>query len=156
MRPDRIIVGEVRGEEVLDMMQAMNTGHDGSLNHDPLQQPARCDLAHRSHDGYGEREYERAIHPSAGQFGGRSVCARAARFSDGTRRVTHITECVGMEGEMTTTQDIFLFEKTGITPTAGSPGASARTGIRPKFYEKLKGAGFQLPASMFQTVVEIS
>jgi pilus assembly protein CpaF len=79
-----------------------------------------------------------------------------ARFSDGVRRITHVTECVGMEGDMATTQDIFRFEKSGITADGRVTGAFRATGIRPKFYERLRTAGFQLPATLFQTVVEIS
>ena len=155
MRPDRIIVGEVRGEEVLDMMQAMNTGHDGSLttihSNSPRDAISRIEvMMGMANANMSVRSIRQQVSSAVDLF------VHAARFSDGSRRVTHITECVGMEGEMTTTQDIFLFEKTGITPDGRVTGRFRATGIRPKFYEKLKGAGFQLPASMFQTVVEIS
>jgi pilus assembly protein CpaF len=76
-------------------------------------------------------------------------------MSDGTRRITHITECVGMEGEQVTTQDIFVFERTGLGDKGKVLGRFKPTGIRPKFAEKLKACGFSLPAEMFQTVVEI-
>ena len=81
---------------------------------------------------------------------------QVARFSDGTRRITHITECVGMEGDLITMQDIFVFEKTGLTENGRVTGRFRATGIRPKFYERLRSSGMQLPASIFQTVVEIS
>jgi len=81
---------------------------------------------------------------------------QTARFSDGTRRITHITEVIGMEQEMITLQDVFLFEKTGITEAGKVLGRFRATGIRPKFYERLKQCGITLPAQMFQTVVEIS
>ena len=155
MRPDRIIVGEVRGEEVLDMMQAMNTGHDGSLttihSNSPRDAISRIEvMMGMANANMSVRSIRQQVSSAVDLF------VHAARFSDGSRRVTHITECVGMEGDMTTTQDIFLFEKTGITPDGRVTGRFRATGIRPKFYEKLKGAGFQLPASLFQTVVEIS
>ena len=78
-----------------------------------------------------------------------------ARFSDGTRRVTAVTECVGMEGDQVTTQDIFVFDKTGLTDKGQVTGRFRATGVRPKFYERLRAAGFQIPTSVFQTVVEI-
>jgi pilus assembly protein CpaF len=78
-----------------------------------------------------------------------------ARLSDGSRRVTHITECVGMEGELVTLQDIFVFEKTGLTKDYKVKGRFQPTGIRPKFYEKLRSSGIELPPSIFQTVVQI-
>jgi pilus assembly protein CpaF len=78
-----------------------------------------------------------------------------SRFSDGTRRVTAITECVGMEGELVTMQDIFVFEKTGLTEQGRVTGRFRATGIRPKFYDRLRASGQQIPASVFQTVVDI-
>jgi len=79
-----------------------------------------------------------------------------ARFSDGTRRISAVTECVGMEGETVTMQDIFTFEKTGVTENGRVTGRFRASGVRPKFYERLTTAGIQLPASVFQTTVEIS
>ena len=81
---------------------------------------------------------------------------QTSRFSDGTRRVTHITEVVGMEQDIITLQDIFLFEKTGITEAGKVRGRFRATGIRPKFYDRLKTCGINLPTQMFQTVVEIN
>jgi pilus assembly protein CpaF len=78
-----------------------------------------------------------------------------ARFSDGSRRVTHMTECVGMEGEHITTQDIFVFDKSGVAPDGRVLGRFRATGIRPKFYEQIRSAGMELPASIFQTIVEL-
>ena len=94
------------------------------------------------------------------RFGRRSASAvdlfvQTSRFSDGTRRITHITEVVGMEQDMITLQDIFLFEKTGVTESGRIQGRFRATGIRPKFYERLKCCGITLPPQMFQTVVEI-
>jgi pilus assembly protein CpaF len=155
MRPDRIIVGEVRSEEALDMLQAMNTGHDGSLTTLHANTPR---------DGLGRLEV--MVGMANSNMGIRSIRAQIAsavdlfiqtsRFSDGTRRITHITEVVGMEQDIITLQDIFLFEKTGITESGKVLGRFRATGIRPKFYERLKQCGIALPPQMFQTVVEIS
>jgi pilus assembly protein CpaF len=81
---------------------------------------------------------------------------QTSRFSDGTRRVTHITEVVGMEQDMITLQDIFLFDKTGVSETGKVIGRYRATGIRPKFYERLRSCGIHLPGTMFQSVVEVS
>ena len=154
MRPDRIIVGEVRAEEALDMLQAMNTGHDGSLT---------TILANTPRDGLGRLEV--MVGMANANMGVRSIRQQIAsavdlfvqtsRFSDGTRRITHITEVIGMEQDIITLQDIFLFEKTGITESGRVVGRFRATGIRPKFYERLKACGILLPTQMFQTVVEI-
>jgi pilus assembly protein CpaF len=155
MRPDRIIVGEVRGEEALDMLQAMNTGHDGSLTTIHANTPR---------DGLGRLEV--MVGMASANMGLRAIRQQVAsainlfvqvsRFSDGTRRVTHITEVVGMEQDMITLQDIFLLEKTGISETGRVLGRFRATGIRPKFYERLKACGISLPTQLFQTVVEIN
>jgi pilus assembly protein CpaF len=154
MRPDRIIVGEVRAEEALDMLQAMNTGHDGSLTTLHANTPR---------DGLGRLEV--MVGMANANMGIRAIRAQIAsavdlfiqtsRFTDGTRRITHITEVVGMEQDIITLQDIFLFEKTGITESGRVLGRFRATGIRPKFYERLKTSGITLPAQMFQTVVDI-
>jgi pilus assembly protein CpaF len=83
------------------------------------------------------------------------IIVQIARFSDGTRRVTAVAECLGMEGETTTMQDIFVFEKTGVTETGRVSGRFRATGIRPKAHERLRAAGMNIPAAVFQTVVEI-
>src|SRR5580700_3478295 len=155
MRPDRIIVGEVRGEEALDMLQAMNTGHDGSLTTIHANAPR---------DGLGRLEV--MVGMANANMGIRSVRQQIAsavnlfvqvsRFSDGSRRITHITEVCGMEQEVITLQDIFLFEKTGITESGRVTGRFRATGIRPKFYDRLVSSGITLPTQMFQTVVEIN
>ena len=155
MRPDRIIVGEVRSEEALDMLQAMNTGHDGSLTTIHANTPR---------DGLGRLEV--MVGMANANMGIRSIRQQIAsavdlfiqvsRFSDGTRRITHITEVIGMEQDIITLQDVFLFEKTGITESGRVLGRFRATGIRPKFYDRLKQSGITLPAQMFQTVVEIS
>jgi pilus assembly protein CpaF len=154
MRPDRIIVGEVRSEEALDMLQAMNTGHDGSLTTLHANTPR---------DGLGRLEV--MVGMANANMGIRAIRAQissavdlfiqTSRFSDGTRRITHITEVVGMEQDIITLQDIFLFEKTGIAESGRVLGRFRATGIRPKFYDRLKTCGITLPTQLFQTVVEI-
>jgi pilus assembly protein CpaF len=154
MRPDRIIVGEVRGEEALDMLQAMNTGHDGSLttihSNSPRDAIGRLEvMVGMANANMGIRAIRQQLASAVDLF------VQIARLSDGSRRITHLTECVGMEGDQVTTQDIFLFEKAGIGEKGQVRGRFKATGIRPKFYERLVAAGIQLPASIFQTVVEI-
>jgi pilus assembly protein CpaF len=155
MRPDRIVVGEVRGEEALDMMQAMNTGHDGSLttihSNNPRDGLSRLEVM------MGMANSSMSVHSIRQQITSAvDLLVHVARFSDGSRRVTHITECVGMEGDTIVSQDIFLFEKKGILSNGRVTGQFRATGIRPKFYEKLRTSGFALPGSLFQTVVDLS
>jgi pilus assembly protein CpaF len=154
MRPDRIVVGEVRAEEALDMLQAMNTGHDGSLTtihaNSPRDALGRLEvMVGMASATMGTRAIRQQISSAVDLF------IQIARFSDGTRRVTHLTECVGMEGDQITTQDIFVFDKTGVGEDGRVTGKFRPTGIRPKFYDRLRAAGIQLPASIFQTMVEI-
>ena len=154
MRPDRIIVGEVRGEEALDMLQAMNTGHDGSLTtihaNTPRDAVSRLEvMVGMANANMGVRAIRQQVSSAIDLF------VQISRFSDGTRRVSAITECVGMEGELVTMQDIFVFERTGLTESGRVTGRFRATGIRPKFYDRLRASGMQIPASVFQTVVEI-
>jgi pilus assembly protein CpaF len=154
MRPDRIVVGEVRGEEALDMLQAMNTGHDGSLttihSNTPRDAVARLEvMVGMANANMGLRSIRQQVASAV------DLIVQTARFSDGSRKITYITELVGLEGEQVTMQDIFLFEKTGIAENGKVLGKFKATGVRPKFYEKLRASGIQLPASLFQTVVEI-
>jgi pilus assembly protein CpaF len=154
MRPDRIVVGEVRGEEALDMLQAMNTGHDGSLTtihaNSPRDGISRLEvmvsLANPNMQLISIRQQiASAVH----------VLVQAARLSDGSRRVMNVTEVTGMEGEMVTLQDLFVFERRGLTPEGKVIGRFAATGIRPKFYERLLSAGIKLSSSLFDEVIEI-
>jgi len=154
MRPDRIIVGEVRGEEALDMLQAMNTGHDGSLTTIHANSPR--DAIGRLQAMVGMANSNMSITAIREMISSAvNLFVHIARFSDGTRRVTHLTECVGMEGEHVTTQDIFVFDKTGLTLSRRVTGRFRATGIRPKFCERLEAAGIEIPTSIFQSVVEI-
>jgi pilus assembly protein CpaF len=154
MRPDRIIVGEVRGEEALDMLQAMNTGHDGSLTtlhcNSPRDAIGRLEvMVGMANANMGVRAIRQQISSAVDLF------VQVSRLPDGTRKITHVTECVGMEGEQVTSQDIFVFEKTGLAENGRVTGRFRPSGIRPKFYERLRVAGSPLPAQIFQTVVEV-
>src|ERR1700682_4244810 len=154
MRPDRIVVGEVRGEEALDMLQAMNTGHDGSMTtvhanspHDALSRlEVMISLANANMQMLSIRQQiASAVH----------LLVQVARMSDGSRRVINITEVTGMEGDVVTLQDIYVFEKRGLNPDGRVVGRFAATGIRPKFYEKLLAAGVRLRTDLFDEVVEV-
>lgn len=154
MRPDRIIVGEVRSEEALDMLQAMNTGHDGSLttihSNTPRDAVGRLEvLVGMANANMGVRSIRAQVTSAI------DLMVQVARFSDGSRKVTYVTELVGLEGDQVTMQDIFLFEKTGVAENGKVLGRFKATGVRPKFYERLRASGITLPASLFQTVVEI-
>jgi pilus assembly protein CpaF len=154
MRPDRIIVGEVRGEEALDMLQAMNTGHDGSLTtihaNSPRDAISRLEvMVGMASSNLNLRSIRQQIASAVDLF------IQIARLSDGTRKVTHITECVGMEGDLVTTQDVFVFERTGLTAEGRVMGRFRATGVRPKFSERLKAAGIELAPQIFQSVVEV-
>jgi pilus assembly protein CpaF len=154
MRPDRIIVGEVRGEEALDMLQAMNTGHDGSIT--TIHANSGRDALARLEVMVGMANANMGVRSMRQQISSAiDVVVQIARFSDGTRRVIGISECVGMEGELITMQDIFVFEKTGLAEGGRVTGRFRATGVRPKFYEQLRMSGIQFPTSIFQTVVEI-
>ena len=148
MRPNRIIVGEVRGEEALDMLQAMNTGHDGSMTtihaNSPRDALARMEtMAMMANLNLPERAIRKQTSSAI------SMIVQVARFTDGTRRVTHVTEITGMESDVISLQDIFVFDKQGLTPEGKVIGSFATTGIRPKFAERLRAAGFELPSNMF-------
>jgi pilus assembly protein CpaF len=154
MRPDRIVVGEVRGEEALDMLQAMNTGHDGSLTtvhaNSPRDAISRLEVMVGMYSGnLNQRSIRQQIASAVDLF------IQIARLSDGSRRVTHITECIGMEGDQVTTQDIFLFERTGVSSDGRVLGRFRATGVRPKVSDRLKAAGIELPGSLFQSSTEV-
>src|SRR6185312_12257325 len=149
MRPDRIVVGEVRGEEALDMLQAMNTGHDGSLTtvhaNTPRDALARVEtMAMMANLNLPEKAVRRQI-ASAVQ-----LVVQISRFNDGTRRLTHLSEITGMEEDVVSMQDVFVFEKQGISQDGRVMGSFQATGIRPKFAERLKASGINVPASWFE------
>ncbi len=155
MRPDRIIVGEVRSDEALDMLQAMNTGHDGSLTTihansardalyrlDTMVAMANLNLPERA----VRQQIASAVH----------LVIQVTRLSDGTRKVTAITEVTGMEGEMISTQDIFVFDRTGLRRDGKVCGRFRATGIRPRCTERLQSFGVQLPVDMFEHVTLVA
>jgi len=148
MRPNRIVVGEVRGEEALDMLQAMNTGHDGSLTtvhaNSPRDALTRIEtMAMMANLNLPERAIRKQI---ASAF---SLVLQVERFSDGTRRLTHITEITGMESDLISMQNLFVFEQQGVSPDGRVLGILKAEGIRPQFAEKLKAVGVDLPSNMF-------
>ena len=151
MRPDRIVVGEVRGEEALDMLQAMNTGHDGSLTtihaNSPRDALYRLDtMVAMANLNIPEKAVRQQISSAV------DLVVQISRQSDGTRRVTAITEITGMERDVITIQDIFAFEKSGIGEDGRVRGRFKATGIRPRCAEQLATSGIHLPPEMFEHV----
>jgi len=154
MRPNRIIVGEVRGEEALDMLQAMNTGHDGSLTtihaNSPRDAIARMEtMAMMANLNLPEKAVRKQIASAV------TLVLQVSRFADGTRRLTHISEITGMEDDVVSMQDVFVFEKQGVSSEGKTLGSFTATGIRPKFAEKLKASGISLPANMFEQTTRL-
>jgi pilus assembly protein CpaF len=149
MRPDRIIVGEVRGEEALDMLQAMNTGHDGSLTtvhaNSPRDALYRLDtMVAMANLNIPEKAIRQQVASAV------DLVIQVSRLTDGTRRVTAISELTGMEQGTITMQDIFVFQKDGVNQSGQVVGRFKATGIRPKCAERLATAGVPLPMDMFQ------
>jgi len=154
MRPDRIVLGEVRGEETLDMLQAMNTGHDGSITTIHSNTPRDALARLETMAMMGEvRLPEKAI--KAQIASAVHLIIQTSRMSDGSRRVTHITELTGSSGDMISMSDIFLFEKKGIGPNGKVRGRFHATGIMPRFAEKLTAAGIALPLSLVDHSQEV-
>jgi pilus assembly protein CpaF len=149
MRPDRIVIGEVRGGEAIDMLQAMNTGHDGSLTtvhaNTPRDALSRLETMIQM---TGMRLSDRAMRQQVAAA--INLVVQVARLSDGTRRLTSISEITGMEGETITMQEIFQYERTGVDSSGTVIGRFRPTGIRPRFAERLKASGFQLPRVFFE------
>ncbi len=148
MRPDRIVVGEVRGEEALDMLQAMNTGHDGSLTtihaNTPRDALSRLEtMVAMAGLNLPDKAIRRQIASAV------DVILQVSRMSDGTRKVIYLSEITGMEGETVSVQDIFQFHKRGVGPKGEVLGEFTPVGIRPKFADRLEVAGLKLPADMF-------
>ena len=149
MRPDRIIVGEVRGEEALDMLQAMNTGHDGSLTtihaNSPRDALIRLEtMVAMSNLNLPDSAVRQQIASAL------DAVVQVSRMSDGSRKITHVSEITGMEGNVVTMQDIFVFKKMGIGEEGEVLGEFHPTGIRPKFAERLIASGIRLPMDMFE------
>ncbi len=154
MRPDRIVVGEVRGEEALDMLQAMNTGHDGSITtvhaNSPRDAIARIEtMALMANLNLPEKAVRQQIASAIG------VIVQISRMSDGTRRVTHLTEITGMDEDVVSMQDVFLFEKRGIGLNGRVLGRFHATGVMPRFAEKIKSSGISVSPSLLDHSVEV-
>ncbi|HEV8421160.1 MAG TPA: ATPase, T2SS/T4P/T4SS family, partial [Actinomycetota bacterium] len=155
MRPDRIVVGEVRGGEALDMLQAMNTGHDGSIStihaNSPRDVLSRLEtMTLMAGMDLGVRAIREQISSAI------NLILHQARLKDGTRRVTHITEVVGMEGDVVTLQDLFLFDfRAGVDELGRALGELQPTGLRPHFLDKLKDRGIVVHASNFSPAVGV-
>ncbi len=149
MRPDRIIMGEVRGAEVLDMLQAMNTGHDGSMTtiHANSARDALTRLEHMLGMAGLKAESRAMRQQISAAF---SVVIQVSRLSDGQRKITSIQEVTGIEGEVITMQEIFKFEQTGLNPTGGVQGQFMATGIRPQFAQRLLTRGIVLKDALFE------
>jgi pilus assembly protein CpaF len=155
MRPDRIIVGEVRSEEALDMLQAMNTGHDGSLTtvHANSQRDAlyRLDtMVAMANLNIPERAIRQQIASAI------NLIVQVSRMADGTRKVVGVSEITGMEGEVITMQEIFVFERTGISPEGKVLGRFRATGVRPKCTDRIAASGMTLPMDMFEHVKAVA
>ena len=151
MRPDRIIVGEVRGAEALDMLQAMNTGHEGSLTtvhaNSPRDALARLEtMILMAGTNLPNRAMREQITSAL------DVIIQPQRLSDGTRRIVSVTEVTGMEGEVITTQEVYRFKRRGVTPEGRIIGAFEATGVRPTFTDRLRVSGIELPSRMFEGV----
>ena len=154
MRPDRIIVGEVRGAEALDMLQAMNTGHDGSLT--TLHANSTRDALRRLETMIlmaGSNLTERAMREQISSA--INLVVQIARLSDGSRKVMKISEITGMEGETISLQDIFIFEKMGVREDGRVLGGFRTMGLRPKFAEQLEASGIDLPVDLFEPKLEV-
>ncbi len=154
MRPDRIIVGEVRGEEALDMLQAMNTGHDGSLTtihaNSPRDAIARMEtMAMMANLNLPEKAIRQQVASAV------AIIIQISRMSDGTRRITHFSEITGMSQDVVSLQDIFKFEKRGLGANNKVIGRFQATGIVPKFLEKLQASGIPVPMDIYNHVVDV-
>jgi pilus assembly protein CpaF len=148
MRPERIVIGEVRGGEALDMLQAMNTGHDGSLATGHSNSPR--DMISRLETMVLMAGIDLPVKAIREQIAGAiDLIIQQSRLKDGTRKITHITEVQGMEGDVIVLQDIFVFQQERMDEMGKIVGKMIPTGVRPKFYERLETSGIHIPASVF-------
>ena len=155
MRPDRIIIGEVRGEEAFDMLQAMNTGHEGSMTtihaNTPRDALTRLEsMVAMSNLNLPERTVRQQIAAAI------SIVVQVSRMSDGSRKVVNISEITGMEENVISMQEIFSFQKKGLGPDGKVVGVFQPSQIRPKFLERLKISGIFLPPALFEQPLEVS
>jgi pilus assembly protein CpaF len=152
MRPDRIIVGETRGEEVIDMLQAMNTGHDGSMTTIHANNPR--DAISRLENMVSMAGIDMPLKAMRSQVASAvNLIVQASRLQDGTRRMTSITEITGMEGEVISMQEVFRFERLGIEPSGRIIGRFNATGIRSSYSDRFRQWGFDLPASIYEPII---
>jgi pilus assembly protein CpaF len=154
MRPDRIVVGEVRGEEAFDMLQAMNTGHEGSLTtvhaNSPRDALARIEnMVSMANLNIPERAIRHQIANAV------HAIVQVARLSDGTRKVLTVSEVIGMDGDMITLQDVFIFERTGVDESGKVRGVFRSTGLAPHFTERLATAGCRLSPALLESRMEV-
>ena len=154
MRPDRIVVGEVRGGEALDMLQAMNTGHDGSLTtvhaNTPRDALNRIETMIAMNDiSLPDKAMRQQISSAI------NIIVQQARLSDGSRKITNISEITGMEGDVITMQEIFRFDRTGVDEDGSVHGCFRATGVRPQCSDKLEAAGMKLTPEMFEGMSEV-
>jgi pilus assembly protein CpaF len=155
MRPDRIIVGEVRGEEAFDMLQAMNTGHEGSMTTIHANSPRDALSRLESMVAMGSMNLpERTVRQQIASA--INIVVQCSRMSDGTRKVVNISEITGMDENVISMQEIFTFQRKGIGPNGNVIGAFRPSGIRPKFLERLRVAGIQISHSMFEATMEVA
>jgi pilus assembly protein CpaF len=155
MRPDRIVVGEVRGGEALDMLQAMNTGHDGSLTTGHANSPR--DILSRLETMVLMAGMELPVKAIREQIASAiDLIIQQSRMRDGSRKITHITEVQGMEGDIIVLQDVFLYKQEGIDTEGNIKGKFAPTGIRPKFLTTLEAYGINLPFEVFDPSINLT
>jgi len=151
MRPDRIIVGETRGEEVIDMLQAMNTGHDGSMT--TIHANSARDGVSRLENMIAMAGIEMPIKAVRSQISSAvNLIVQASRLQDGSRRMTSITEITGMEGDVISMQEIFRYQRVGLTPENKIIGHFTATGVRSHYAERFKMWGYDLPASIYEPI----
>ncbi|WP_439104947.1 CpaF family protein [Celeribacter marinus] len=149
MRPDRIIVGETRGEEVIDMLQAMNTGHDGSMT--TIHANSARDGVSRLENMIAMAGIEMPLKAVRSQISSAvNLIVQASRLQDGSRRMTSITEITGMEGDVISMQEVFRYQRTGLTPDNKIIGHFTATGVRSHFSERFRMWGYDLPASLYE------
>ncbi len=151
MRPDRIIVGETRGEEVIDMLQAMNTGHDGSMT--TIHANSARDAVSRLENMIAMAGIEMPLKAVRSQVASAvNLVVQASRLQDGSRRMTSITEITGMEGEVISMQEIFRYERLGLAPDGKIIGRFNATGVRSHYSERFRQWGYDLPASIYEPI----
>lgn len=152
MRPDRIIVGETRGEEVIDMLQAMNTGHDGSMT--TIHANSARDGVSRMENMIAMSGIEMPLKAVRSQISSAvNLIVQISRLQDGSRRMTSVTEITGMEGEVISMQEVFKFQRVGLTPENKILGHFTATGVRSHYSERFRMWGYDLPASLFEPFV---